>query len=106
MAIPAAILENVLQHFIKENNLRLTGPKRSVFDEHRAFFVWRRAALLGEIYSAWVTEADHDTLKKRIASEFQAIEDFIAKHIGTLCWTASPGAGRQRRHQPQPSRPD
>lgn len=84
MAVPAAVLKNVLKHFIKQKTLRLTGRNKSVFDEHRAFFVWRRAALLGESHPTWVTQANHDTLKKRIASEFQAVEDFIAKHIGTL----------------------
>lgn len=84
MAVPAAVLENVLQHFIKEKKLLLTGRKRSVFDEHRAFFVWRRAAFLGNLHPPWVTQTNHVTLKKRIASEFQALDDFIAKNIGTL----------------------
>jgi hypothetical protein len=84
MAVPTVVLENVLQHFIKGKNLRLTGHKESKFDEHRAFFVWRRAMLLGDRHSTWVTEQNNVTLKNRIESEFLEVENFISKHIGTL----------------------
>jgi len=84
MAVPEAVLEAVLAHFVRDKGLRITGRRKRAIDEFRAYFIWRRAATLGDAFPSWVAEAGTPKLIARIASEYQAVEDLTTALVGTL----------------------
>lgn len=99
-----AILEGILAYFVTLKGLQFTiaavrqsrgrrlssriASRMAERDRHRGFFVWRRAAFLGERNSSWVEEANQTTLKARIESEYTEVEAYLTRKIGTQ---SSPG---------------
>ncbi len=92
-AVDPLVVRAILDWFVTNKHLvfRTAGANRRTrqFDEHKGFFVVRRARwLLAHGPAAWGTEPNHTTIIGRIDSEFTAVDGYVTRRLGTR---AAPG---------------
>lgn len=84
--VDPTVVRAVLEWFVSNKHLNwrtAAGGRLKRFDEHKGFFVVRRARwLLAHGPAAWGTEPNHTTLIGRIDSEFTALESYANAKLG------------------------
>jgi hypothetical protein len=97
-------LTAILQYFVALKNLHFKAGVASdtqiKLDRHKGFFVRRRAEDLGRQNPAWVVESGQTTLKARIQSEFEAVDELVKKRAGTVAVPGSLCGGVDPRDPP------
>lgn len=84
--VDPVVVKAVLDWFVAQKHLnwRTGHDPAKQLDEHRGFFVVRRAWwLLAHGPAAWASESGHTTLIGRIDSEFTALEAYANAKLGT-----------------------
>jgi hypothetical protein len=95
MAVDPKILEAVLAHVVATKRLRLkaaprgrvgkvAAARRARMHQHRGFFAYRRADVIGSRDRSWVRDTlAQNRLKERVVGEYGALLDYLGARVGS-----------------------